>query len=63
VIDGSYEGAKIATVDAQKHVNGGCVSISADGRRWDCFIGEAAVQHAIVDRSYLGASRPDVGHG
>jgi hypothetical protein len=63
VVEGSYEGTKVATVDAQKHVNGGCVATSADGRRWDCFIGEAAVRHGIVDQSYLGAYRPDLGHG
>ena len=33
-IDGSLKGTVEPTVDATKHVNGGCRSLSADGREW-----------------------------
>jgi hypothetical protein len=63
VVAGSYIGAKVATVDATHHVNGGCIATSFDGRAWDCYVGHAAIDHGIIDNSYLGAYRPDIAHG
>src|SRR5580765_4357379 len=36
------------TVDATKHVNGGCRSLTSDGRVWQCYIGQAAVSEQII---------------
>ncbi len=33
-IDGSLKGTVEPTVDASKHVNGGCRSLTDDGREW-----------------------------
>jgi hypothetical protein len=63
VILGPYTDTKVATVDAQSHVNGGCVATSADGRSWDCYIGQLAVERGIVDQSYLGTTRTQIAHG
>jgi hypothetical protein len=63
VVSGPYTGTRVATVDAQSHVNGGCVATSADGRIWDCYIGQPAVERGIVDQSYLGTTRTQAGHG
>jgi hypothetical protein len=49
------------TVDASKHVNGGCRSENADGTEWECYIGQAAVQQQIIGASFLG--QPVLGPG
>lgn len=51
------------TVDATKHVNGGCRSLRADGREWQCYLGQAAVEQQIISRGFLGeyVSGPGVG--
>jgi hypothetical protein len=51
------------TVDATKHVNGGCRSLTSDGREWQCYLGQAAVAQKISGAGYLGeyAPRPGVG--
>ena len=51
------------TVDATKHVNGGCRSLDSDGRTWQCYIGRAAVDQKIIGPGFLGeyAPRPGVG--
>ncbi len=51
------------TVDATKHVNGGCRSLRADGREWRCYLGEAAVEQKIVSRGFLGEYAPEPGVG
>jgi hypothetical protein len=55
----AYLGVKTATVDADKRVDGGCVSTSADGTKWDCYLGEEAVRHQIVSREFLGKYLPE----
>jgi hypothetical protein len=62
-IDGSLKGTVEPTVDASKHVNGGCRSETADGRQWRCYIGEEAVRQQIIGPDLLGAvsSGPGVG--
>ena len=54
-----FLGVKTATVDTDKRVDGGCVSTSADGTRWDCYLGEEAVRHQIVSRDFLGKYLPE----
>ena len=58
-----WKGTVLPTVDATKHVNGGCRSLASDGREWECYIGEAAVKQQIIDKEFLGeyAPTPSVG--
>jgi hypothetical protein len=51
------------TVDATKHVNGGCRSVNAAGTHWRCYIGQEAVRQQIIGAGFLGqpSSGPGVG--
>ena len=51
------------TVDTTKHVNGGCRSLASDGKEWECYLGQAAVDEQIIGPDMLGAysSGPGVG--
>jgi hypothetical protein len=51
------------TVDATKHVNGGCRSLRSDGREWRCYIGEEAVRQQIIGPGFLGEYAPSPGVG
>ena len=51
------------TVDATKHVNGGCRSLHSDGREWRCYIGEEAVRRQIIGPDFLGEYAPVPGVG
>jgi|GEM_PF-3189081 len=51
------------TVDATKHVNGGCRSLSHDGRQWQCYIGQKAVDEKIISQGFLGEYAPTPGVG
>jgi hypothetical protein len=51
------------TVDRTKHVNGGCRSLRSDGRVWECFIGQAAVDEEIIGAGFLGEYAPSPGVG
>lgn len=62
-IEGSYLGTKMSSVDASKHVVGGCIAISDNGLIWDCYLGKAAVTHGILDAALLGQYQPDPSHG
>jgi hypothetical protein len=42
------------TVDSTQHVNGGCRSLSHDGREWQCYIGQKAVDEKIISQGFLG---------
>ncbi len=53
-----FLGVKVETVDSNHDVDGGCVAVSADGRSWDCYLGEAAVTHGIISRDMLGKYHP-----
>ena len=44
----------LQTVDATQHVNGGCRGLTADGLQWECWIGQAAVEHKIISQDFLG---------
>lgn len=58
-----FLGMKIATVDATSHVDGGCIAISADGRTWDCYLGQEAVNREIIDLGFLGVYQPEPAAG
>jgi hypothetical protein len=51
------------TVDASKHVNGGCRSLASDGKEWECYLGQKAVDEQIIGPSLLGAYAPSPGVG
>ncbi len=59
----AYLGVKVQTVDVNKRVDGGCVSVSTDGRTWDCYLGEAAVTHGIIGPDFLGEYQSGPAHG
>jgi len=60
---GSYLGAKMQTVDSSQHIDGGCIARSDDGLIWDCYLGQAAVTHEIIDAAMLGQFQPAPSHG
>src|SRR3954468_14823236 len=62
-IDGSLKGTVEPTVDKTKHVNGGCRSLTDDGREWSCYIGQEAVRRQIVGKDFLGEYAPSPGVG
>ena len=63
IAPGGWAGTVEPTVDGTKHVNGGCRSLSADGMRWRCYIGRAAVRQGIIGRRFLGEFAPAPGRG
>jgi hypothetical protein len=62
-IDGSLKGRVEPTVDSTKHVNGGCRSLTDDGREWSCYIGREAVKQQIIGPDFLGEYAPAPGVG
>ena len=58
-----WKGTVEPTVDATKHVNGGCRALASDGLEWQCYLGQAAVDEQIVGRGFLGQYAPEPGHG
>ena len=58
-----WKGTVEPTVDATKHVNGGCRSLASDGKEWECYIGEAAVRQQIISEGFLGEYAPSPGVG
>jgi hypothetical protein len=58
-----WKGTVESTVDASKHVNGGCRSLASDGRTWQCYIGRAAVEEKIIGDGLLGQYAPAPGVG
>jgi hypothetical protein len=59
----AWKGTVEPSVDAGKHVNGGCRSLTQDGREWECYIGQAAVDQKIIGQSLLGEFAPAPGVG
>ena len=51
------------TVDAGKHVNGGCRSLNPEGTEWRCYVGRAAVEQRIIGAGFLGEYAPSPGVG
>jgi hypothetical protein len=58
-----WKGTVEPTVDATKHVNGGCRSLASDGREWECYIGQAAVDQQVIGAGFLGEYAPTPGRG
>src|ERR1700737_289296 len=50
----NYLGAKQILEGPGKTIVGGCIGASSDGLHWQCYIGDAAVQHGILVKSFLG---------
>jgi len=44
-------------------VSGGCVGLDRDGMTWNCFLGQDAVDHGIIDKGLLGQPAPAPGRG
>jgi hypothetical protein len=59
----NWTGTVEPTVDATKHVDGGCRARNAAGTIWECYIGEAAVKQRIISQGFLGAYAPAPGVG
>ena len=51
------------TVDASRHVNGGCRGLNSAGTAWECYIGQAAVDQRIIGPGFLGEFAPSPGVG
>jgi hypothetical protein len=51
------------TVDASKHVNGGCRSLASDGKEWECYLGQKAIDEKIIGQGLLGEFAPSPGVG
>ena len=58
-----WKGTVEPTVDATKHVNGGCRSLNSAGTTWECYIGRAAVDQKIIGAGFLGEFAPSPGQG
>ena len=58
-----FKGTVEPTVDATKHVNGGCRSLDSAGIQWECYLGRKAVEEQIVGPGFLGEYAPAPGHG
>jgi hypothetical protein len=58
-----WKGTVEPTVDATKHVNGGCRALTSDGREWRCYIGRAAIDQEIIGPGFLGEYAPSPGVG
>jgi hypothetical protein len=58
-----WKGTVEPTVDASKHVNGGCRSLASDGREWECYIGPEAVRQKIIGSGFLGEPVSGPGRG
>jgi hypothetical protein len=58
-----WKGTVEPTVDKTSHVNGGCRSLASDGKTWQCYVGQKAVDEQIIGPDFLGAksSGPGVG--
>jgi hypothetical protein len=59
----NWKGTVEPTVDATKHVDGGCRALNVAGTIWECYIGEAAVTQSIISQGFLGAYAPAPGVG
>ncbi len=58
-----WKGTVEPTVDSTSHVNGGCRSLASDGREWQCYIGQAAVDQKIIGQDFLSEYAPAPGVG
>jgi hypothetical protein len=61
--DTDWKGTVEDTVDATKHVNGGCRALNSAGTDWECYLGQEAVTQQIIGQSFLGQYAPSPGVG
>jgi hypothetical protein len=59
----NWKGTVEPTVDAEGTVNGGCRSLTADGKSWDCYLGKKAVEEQIIGAEFLGQHSEGPGVG
>jgi hypothetical protein len=58
----AYIGTKeVVAIDGV--VAGGCIGLDAAGMTWDCYVGQAAVDHEIIGQDFLGQPVLGPGHG
>jgi hypothetical protein len=58
----AYLGTKeVVAIDGV--VAGGCIGLDQAGMTWDCFVGQAAVDHEIISQDFLGEPVLGPGHG
>jgi hypothetical protein len=58
-----WKGTVEPTVDTSKHVNGGCRSLTSDGKEWECYLGQTAVDQKIIGQDFLGQVSEGPGQG
>ncbi len=58
-----WTGTVEPTVDATKHVNGGCRAVDAAGMEWRCYLGQEAVRQQIIGAGFLGEYSAGPGRG
>jgi hypothetical protein len=58
-----YRGAIENTVGDDQRINGACIGTSDDGLRWECYLGDAAVDAGIMERDVLGAAQTEPAAG
>ncbi len=58
-----WKGTVEPTVDSTSHVNGGCRSLASDGKEWECYLGQTAVDQQIIGQSFLGQFSSGPGAG
>jgi hypothetical protein len=63
IAPGQFKGTVEPTVDRAGTVNGGCRALTADGREWSCYLGEAAVRQKIIAKDFLGQHSEGPGVG
>jgi hypothetical protein len=63
IAPGQFHGTVEPTVDAHGTVNGGCRSLTADGRTWECYLGQTAVDQQIIGPDFLGTHSAGPGAG
>ena len=59
----AFKGTVVQIVDDQNRVAGGCRARTNDGMHWSCYLGDEAVKQGILDRSLLGVTQLEPGHG
>ena len=58
----AYLGTKeVVAIDGV--VAGGCIGLDQAGMTWDCYVGQAAVDHEIISQDFLGEPVLGPGHG
>ena len=62
-IDDVFLGVKRLSVDSTLHVDGACVSTRVDGRAWDCYLGQEAVERGVLEPGMLGRYWPEPATG